>query len=127
MAATMKPALEAAIRDVITQKMDRVMQRVLVEDPFNTVDHRRKKPLYAALVPDDIFKASHFERQFVTPFGKIWEELAVVVAKDRMGNARQEEMVDGVILKERLVRIQEVLNSLEHKSRARTRPTSFLY
>jgi hypothetical protein len=36
-----------------------------------------KKPLYAALVPDEIFKGSDFERRFVTPFGDV---LAIVFA-----------------------------------------------
>ena len=49
--------------------MDRVMNRVLVEDPFIPEKHWAAKPLYAALVPDEVFKRSHFERRFVTPFG----------------------------------------------------------
>ncbi len=61
--------------------MDRVLKRVLVEDPFIKELHHSNKPLYAALVPDEIFKGSHFERRFVTPFGSVWEKLAVVAAQ----------------------------------------------
>lgn len=49
--------------------MDQVMERVLITDPFIKENHRSSKPLSAALVPDEIFKGSHFERRFVTPFG----------------------------------------------------------
>jgi|JFJP01.1.fsa_nt_gi site-specific DNA-cytosine methylase len=57
-----------AIKDVIPKMMDRVMDRVLITDPFIKENHRANKPLYAALVPDEIFKGSHFERRFVTPY-----------------------------------------------------------
>ena len=69
-----------AIKLVISELMDRVMDRVLITDPFVKEAHHAKKPLYAALVPDEIFKGSHFERRFVTPFGGVWEKLAKVVA-----------------------------------------------
>ncbi len=64
-----KKDMKAAIQDVIKAMMDRVMERVLVTDPFIEEEHRAKRPLYAALVPGEIFKGSHFERRFVTPFG----------------------------------------------------------
>ena len=77
---TKEQEMKRAIQSVIKSMMDRVMQKVLVEDPFIKEDHRAEKPLYAALVPDEIFKGSHFERRFVTPFGKAWQALAVVAA-----------------------------------------------
>lgn len=122
MSAIMNPTVEAAIKKVIRDKMDRVMDKVLRKDPFVTEKHRSSKPLYAALVPDEIFKGSHFERRFVTPFGKIWEELSVVVANDWLGKAQREAMVKGIVQEGRLTRIQEVLNDLEHKSGARKQP-----
>jgi len=61
-----------AIRLVVEEMMDRVMDKVLITDPFIKENHRSSKPLYAALVPDEIFKGSHFERRFVTPFGGVW-------------------------------------------------------
>ena len=80
-------------------------------------EHRNKKPLYAALVPDQIFKGSHFERRFVTPFGKVWEKLAAVVGEHGMGFAETDFAISGQVPKQRLQRIQEVLNKLEHASR----------
>ena len=111
---TSKDEMKAAIQTVITVMMDRVMQKVLVEDPFISDAHKAKKPLYAALVPDEIFKGSHFERRFVTPFGKVWEKLAVVAANQGLGYGVAGHNIVGQINSERLRRIQKVLNDLEH-------------
>ena len=111
-----KEKIRKAIRDVITTMMDGVMTKVLERDPFIPENHHASKPVYAALVPDEIFKGSHFERRFVTPFGHVWERLASVVAKEHHGACEIEHNVDGLIAEGRLRRIQEVLNRLEHPS-----------
>ena len=106
--------MKSAIQSVIQAMMDRVMVRVLVQDPFIVEDHRARRPLYAALVPDEIFKGSHFERRFVTPFGKVWERLAQVAANEGLGYGVLGHTIRGTVRAERLRRIQEVLDSLEH-------------
>ncbi len=106
-----------AIEGVISHLMDRVMDRVLVTNPFIEEKHRSSKPLYAALVPDEIFKGSHFERRFVTPFGGVWEKLAHVVAVEAHGHCVKGHTVTGNVGDESLRRIQEVLNKLEHKNK----------
>ena len=103
-----------AILDVVKSMMDRVMERVLITNPFIVEEHHANKPLYAALVPDEIFKGSHFERRFVTPFGSVWEKLAVQVALAHHGHCLQGASVEGTVGDESLRRIQEVLNKLEH-------------
>lgn len=104
-----------AICEVVRVMMDRVMDKVLVKDPFIVEKHHAAKPLYAALVPDEIFKGAHFERRFVTPFGSVWEKLALQVARAYHGHCEQGVSVEGTIGEESLRRIQEVLNSLEHR------------
>lgn len=103
-----------AIKQVIQTLMDRVMENVLFNDPFIAEEHKAKKPLYAALVPDEIFKGSHFERRFVTPFGGVWEKLAQVAGKTGLGLCELQKTINGNVPQERLVRIAEVLNKLEH-------------
>lgn len=111
------------IKKVVSTMMDKVMQNVLVKDPFIKEAHHAAKPLYAALVPDEIFKGSHFERRFVTPFGGVWEKLAQVVANENHGHCSMGHTVNGVVGAESLRRIQEVLNNLEHKKGvAKTKP-----
>jgi len=111
---TKKQKMKKAIQSVIKLMMDRVMDTVLVKDPFIKEEHRARKPLYAALVPDEIFKGSHFERRFVTPFGGAWEKLAIVAAYQGLGYGEKAHAIKGKINAERLRRIQETLNNLEH-------------
>lgn len=114
-----KQNMKMAIQDVVKAMMDRVMERVLVSDPFIEEEHRAKRPLYAALVPDEIFKGSHFERRFVTPFGNAWQSLAVVAANAGLGHGVVSHRIDGVVKAERLRRITEVLNRLEHAEKGK--------
>ncbi|HAJ31919.1 MAG TPA: TdeIII family type II restriction endonuclease [Candidatus Atribacteria bacterium] len=106
--------MKDAIQSVIKSLMDRVMNKVLYEDPFLKDKFYAEKPLYAALVPDEIFKGSHFERRFVTPFGSVWEALAVAAATYGLGYGVKGHSIYGNIKQERLTRITEVLNALEH-------------
>ena len=103
-----------AIEVVIKNMMESVMNKVLYEDPFIAEKHHAAKPLYAALVPDEIFKGSHFERRFVTPFGGVWEKLALVAAEAGLGYAEKGLSITSTVRLGRLQRIQEVLNRLEH-------------
>ena len=118
---TKEQEMKKAIQSVIKLMMDRVMHKVLVEDPFIKDEHRAKKPLYAALVPDEIFKGSHFERRFVTPFGDVWEKLAIVAANKGLGYGVKGYSITGRVNSERLRRIQEVLNNLEHPEKGKKR------
>jgi hypothetical protein len=106
-----------AIKEVVSTMMDRVMENVLINDPFVKEKHHSSKPLYAALVPDEIFKGAHFERRFVTPFGNVWERLAQAVAQEVHGYCATGHSVSGVVGSESLRRIQEILNSLEHTAK----------
>lgn len=116
--------MKAAIQSVIREMMDKVMRKVLVDDPFIEEEHRAKKPLYAALVPDEIFKGSHFERRFVTPFGSAWEKLAQVAANEGLGYGVLRHTIRGTVRADRLRRIQAVLDALEHSpaGEEKTRP-----
>lgn len=113
--------ISIAIKDIISSMMERVMNRVLFEDPFIPEKHHSLKPLYAALVPDEIFKGSHFERRFVTPFGNVWEKLAKAAAEQVYDFVQTQYLIRGTIRTERLRRIQEVLNNLEHPEKGQNR------
>ena len=77
------------------------------------------------MVPDEIFKGSHFERRFVTRFGYIWEKLAIVAAQYGVGLAIQSHKITGTVKEQRLRRIAQVINELEHavRNEARRRPS----
>ncbi|MCG3205529.1 MAG: hypothetical protein KCHDKBKB_02251 [Elusimicrobia bacterium] len=112
--------IKKAVQQVVRNLMERVMENTLKKDPFIVEEHRMKKPLYAVLVPDEIFKGSHFERKFVTPFGKVWEGMAFSVAKVSLGFAEMSKSITGMVKKERLRRISEVLATLEHSTKKGT-------
>ena len=114
--------LQSAIRAIIADLMDRVIKKVLIDDPFIKEKHHASKPLYAALVPDEIFKGSHFERRFTTPFGQAWEKLAQACAIAYHGHCSVNYMINGQIPEGRLKRIQGVLNKLEHSGKERESP-----
>jgi len=116
---TKEQEMKLAIQAVIKEMMDRIMHKVLIEDPFIKEDHKAEKPLYAALVPDEIFKGSHFERRFVTPFGSAWEKLAIVAANKGLGYGDKGVSINGQVNSERLRRIQETLNNLEHSEKGK--------
>ena len=117
MAKKSENKVSKGIKRVVSELMDRVMNKVLVTDPFIKEKHHSSKPLYAALVPDEIFKGSHFERRFVTPFGGVWEKLAHVVANEYHGDCTMGHTINGEVSSGRLKRIQEILNRLEHKKK----------
>jgi hypothetical protein len=107
--------LKQAIQSIIKTLLDRVMDKVLTTDPFLADEHCAKKPLYAALIPDEIFKGSHFERRFVTAFGGVWEKLAVVAAQEGLGHGERGRAITGTVAQVRLRRITEIINRLEHQ------------
>jgi hypothetical protein len=113
--------IKEAIKEIITSMMDRVMNNVLIKDPFIPEKHHASKPLYAALVPDEIFKGSHFERRFVTPFGNVWEKLAVIAGQVAFEKSIQGYEIHGQIPEKRFARIREVLEKLEHPEKGSKR------
>ena len=121
MSETKAKLIAAGIKGVIKSLMDKVLERVLEKDPFLVDKHRASKPLYAALVPDEIFKGSHFERRFVTPFGSVWEKLALLSAKNGLGYAENGKTILGSIPEDRLKRISEILTQLEHPPKGEKR------
>src|SRR4051812_1747774 len=108
-----RDAKQQAIQETIRSMMERVLENVLEENPFDEQAFAAQKPLYAALVPVEIFKGSYFERRFVTPFGKVWERLAEVVARTALGRAEQGHRVAGYVSSGRLQRIADHLRELE--------------
>lgn len=109
------------IRRVVSKMMELVLNNVLYNKPFIQEVFKRDKPIYAALVPYEIWKGSYFERRFVTDFGKTWQHLAVVAAEEAHAVAKEEYLIEGTIYEGRLKRIQEVLNKLDHKTKGSPR------
>lgn len=106
---------------IIDELMQETLNKELYENPFIKEVHRANNPLFASILPDEIFKVSHFERRFNSVFNCIWEKLAVAAGKVGMGEAYQEYVINGHLRKERQSRIQEVLNRFEYKENGKER------
>lgn len=116
----MSPRIRRQVRDAIEalvrEMMERLMLKVVETDPFVVDELRRERPFHLHLVPEIIFKASHLERRFVTPFGKLWERLAKILGESTHGFAATDYRISGQVPEGRLQRIQKVLNDLEHSA-----------
>ncbi len=116
-----KKETQDIIGKVIIHLMEGVLNNALYKKPFIFDKWKAEKPLYAALVPKEIFKGSHFERKFVTPFGHVWEKLSKVVGTNFHGYATTSQVIQGNVPEERLRRITEILNRLEHSEKGKKR------
>lgn len=109
---------ENNIKGILKRFMENVLQRRLVDEPWDYEDYAAKLPFHVALVPEEIWKSAKFERSFVTSLGMIgWEGIARVIAEDKRGIARRNEYVIGQIYATRLAKIQQILRELEHGGR----------
>lgn len=113
--------MKRTIQPVLQALLDRVTVDSLVAAPYAAGERRVIDPLHAALIPDLVLRAAHFEQQFKSAFGSVWQELAVVAAADGLGFAAQDHSIRGVVKEGRLRRIAEVLNRLEYLHRDESR------
>ena len=105
--------LKASIQAEPGNLINNLTEKILNTEQFDVDQLKRQNPLYNALIPHEILKTSHLERQFETLIGGVWESLAVVVAQHYLGFAQKHKRISGVIKQERLHRITETLNQLE--------------
>lgn len=118
MTAFFSKKTENNIKEVLKRFMEGVLQRRLIDEPWDYKDYSAKLPFHVALVPEEIWKSAKFERSFVTSLGMIgWEEIARVIAEDKKGIARRSESVVGKIYATRLTKIHQILRELEHGGR----------
>lgn len=109
---------EAEIKKVLNRFMKGVLQRRLVEEPWDYEDYKIKLPFHVALVPEEIWKSAKFERSFVTSLGMIgWEDIARIIAHDKRGFAERNKTIEGSIGEKQLAKIQQILRELEHGKR----------
>lgn len=70
------------IEVVISQMMDRILLKRMVTEPFDAASIEANNPFGFRLVPIEIWKASKFERSFVTSLGQMgFEKLAKIIAE----------------------------------------------
>lgn len=74
-------ATETNIENIISNMMDKILDKRINKEPFNPAEIQTKNPFGFNLVPIEIWKSSKFERSFVTSLGQVgWEKIAREIA-----------------------------------------------
>lgn len=102
------------IEDHLNMVMERILDKRIVEEPFNEEEIKRTNPFGYRLVPLEVWKGSKFERSFVTSLGQgIFEQIAKIIAEGTGAeainqytrtvklNTWQVEYIDSVLEKQR--------------------------
>jgi hypothetical protein len=118
---TTSEKIKDAIKNIISTMMDRVMENVLVKDPFVPEKYYSENSLFATFLPNEIFRVQHFQRTFVEQFKDLWEKLAVVAGELAFEKSVQGYEIHGQIPEKRFNRIREVLAKLEHPEKGEKR------
>lgn len=101
----------------VTSLVERTLRRRVELEPWDVEEERRLRPFAFALVPEEVWKGAKFERSFATSFGAAWEEMALLVARDKYDHAERGGRYAGRLHQEQLSQIQRILNELESGSR----------
>jgi Type II restriction endonuclease, TdeIII len=101
------------IKSVIFSSLLRTLQRREIDEPYDPIEFKLVSPFYARLVPDAIWRASRFERSFVTSIGQgVFEQVAVIIATGAGSEAIQNHRESGELWTGQLAQIQNILSNL---------------
>ncbi len=117
----MSERIVAAFRAVVKSTLAQVMNDTLLRRTFNTEDDYLNRLPFATLIPEEIYRCSHFESVFSTASEEVWKRLALVAANEGLGYGVTGHTLRGTVKEERLRRIQEILAQLEHPEKGRKR------
>lgn len=108
----------AAVATYFTGVVERALRRRIELEPWDLEQEKSDRPIDFALVPEEVWKASKFERSYTTSRGSAWEEIAVLIAADNFGHAERNSRYVGELYQGQLTQIQRILNELESRARA---------
>jgi hypothetical protein len=112
--------VKEGIKEIIRRMMEGVVNRRIVEEPWNPEEEKENKPFHFAIAPELVWKGSKFERSLVTSMGQIgWEQIARIIAEDYHGYAENGKAVIAQTYSGRLNHIRNILDQLEHKKNKR--------
>ncbi len=101
----------------VTGLVERTLRTRVELEPWDVEAEKLLRPFAFALVPEEVWKGAKFERSFVTSFGAAWEEMALLVARDKYDHAERGGRYAGRLRQDQLSQIQRILNELESGSR----------
>lgn len=110
-------ATRAAVAAYFTGVVERALRRRIELEPWDLEQEKSDRPIDFALVPEEVWKASKFERSYTTSRGSAWEEIAVLIAADNFGHAERNSRYVGELFQGQLTQIQRILNELDSRAR----------
>lgn len=112
-AILMNEQTATSVKSVLLASLRRTLQRRSVEEPYDPAEFRLASPFHSRLVPDAIWRASKFERSFVTSIGQgVYEQVAVIVARGAGYHAAQGHREVGEVWSGQVSEIEQLLNNL---------------
>ena len=106
--------IKSQIKECLINHIDKQNHKRYVEKPFNLDNALIKSPFNARLVPQNIWKASKYERSFVTGFGNIYEDIAKIIAFETWGSSVKQYKHQYIVYKKQLEHINSLLDELDH-------------
>jgi Type II restriction endonuclease, TdeIII len=103
--------LKSQFQTVIRSVIEEVLEQSLVSEASRK-KYMISNPIQTALIPDEIFKFSNFDKVTEHLFAGIWTKLAVVAANAGLGYGVAGHRIKGTIKEGRLRRILETVNRL---------------
>ncbi len=114
----MNDATRQRVHDHLSQVMERLVQKRVVDEPFNPDEMARNNPFGSLLVPTEIWKGSKFERSFVTTLGQgIFEQLGKIIAEGAGAHATNQYDSVFTINTWRNEKIEEILAAQRSSTR----------
>lgn len=108
----MNQETQGRIREHLSNVMERLIHKRVVEEPFDPAAIARNNPFGWLLVPEEIWKGSKFERSFVTTLGQgIFEQLGKIIAEGTGAHATNQYDSVFTINTWRNERIEEILTA----------------
>lgn len=107
------------IRGILSSFMQGIIERRTRIEPFDARELENNNPFGFRLVPTEIWKASKFERSFVTSLGqRVFEQLARIIAEGTGATAENQHVEEITINSYRIEKIEEILAMNRSSQRA---------
>ena len=100
------------VRNILTDMLDRIIRKRTVTEPVTEEAIQLNNPFGYLLVPFEIWKASKFERSFVTSLGQTcFEQIAVAIAEGTGALAERQHKENVELNSWRIEEIENILRS----------------
>lgn len=105
------------IRELIVSSINRINEKRFIKEPWIKERELINSPFNTRLVPDTIWRASKYERSYVTSFGSIYEKISEIVAQNYWSEVKLQHSSFLTIYQSQRDHISVILDELDHKKK----------